>query len=92
MDFTQPFMESGLVVLVPVDETKSSPWSFLQPFTAKMWLVTAAFFIFVGVVVWILEHRHNEEFRGSPRKQLVTLCWLVCFDHLKAFLDESYLR
>lgn len=75
LDFTQPYMESGLVVVVPVKEIKSSPWSFLKPFTAQMWCVTGAFFIFVGTVVWILEHRHNPEFRGRPKKQLMTVCW-----------------
>ncbi|KAL0301803.1 UNVERIFIED_CONTAM: Glutamate receptor 3.5 [Sesamum radiatum] len=38
VDFTQPYMESGLVVVAPVKETKSSPWSFLMPFTWQMWL------------------------------------------------------
>ncbi|KAK7272296.1 hypothetical protein RJT34_28799 [Clitoria ternatea] len=75
LDFTQPFMESGLVVVVAVKEIKSSPWSFLQPFTAQMWCVTGAFFIFVGAVVWVLEHRHNPEFRGKPKKQLMTVFW-----------------
>ncbi|KAL2331832.1 hypothetical protein Fmac_019413 [Flemingia macrophylla] len=75
LDFTQPYMESGLVVVVPVKEIKSSPWSFLKPFTAQMWCVTGAFFIFVGTVVWILEHRHNPEFRGKPKKQLMTVFW-----------------
>ncbi|XP_027340154.1 glutamate receptor 3.4 isoform X1 [Abrus precatorius] len=75
LDFTQPFMESGLVVVVPVKEIKSSPWSFLKPFTTQMWCVTGAFFIFVGTVVWILEHRHNPEFRGKPKKQLMTVFW-----------------
>ncbi|XP_027187243.1 glutamate receptor 3.4 isoform X2 [Cicer arietinum] len=77
LDFTQPFMESGLVVVVPVKEIKSSPWSFLKPFTAQMWCVTGAFFLFVGIVVWILEHRHNPEFRGSPKKQLMTIFWFT---------------
>lgn len=75
VDFTQPFMPSGLVVVVPVVEQKSSPWSFLEPFTTQMWCVTGAFFLFVGTVVWILEHRLNPEFRGSPRKQLITVFW-----------------
>ncbi|KAK7402035.1 hypothetical protein VNO78_13980 [Psophocarpus tetragonolobus] len=75
LDFTQPYMESGLVVVVPVKEIKSSPWSFLKPFTAQMWCVTGAFFIFVGTVIWILEHRHNPEFRGRPKKQLMTVFW-----------------
>uniref|UniRef100_A0A6N2L647 Ionotropic glutamate receptor C-terminal domain-containing protein n=1 Tax=Salix viminalis TaxID=40686 RepID=A0A6N2L647_SALVM len=40
-----------------------------------MWAVTAIFFLVVGAVVWILEHRINDEFRGPPRKQLVTILW-----------------
>ncbi|KAI9094157.1 hypothetical protein K1719_026739 [Acacia pycnantha] len=75
VDFTQPYMESGLVVVVPVKELKSSPWSFLKPFTAQMWCVTGAFFLLVGAVVWILEHRLNHEFRGSKSKQLMTIFW-----------------
>ncbi|KAG8640631.1 glutamate receptor 3.4 isoform X3 [Manihot esculenta] len=75
VDFTQPYMESGLVVVAPVKEVKSSPWAFLKPFTVQMWCVTGAFFLFVGAVVWILEHRINHEFRGTPRQQLITICW-----------------
>ncbi|KAM5580664.1 hypothetical protein ABKV19_010089 [Rosa sericea] len=75
VDFTQPYMESGLVVVVPVKQVKSNPWAFLKPFTIEMWMVTGAFFLFVGVVVWILEHRINQEFRGSPRQQLMTIFW-----------------
>ncbi|XP_024008120.1 glutamate receptor 3.4 isoform X2 [Eutrema salsugineum] len=75
VDFTQPFIESGLVVVAPVKEAKSSPWSFLKPFTIEMWAVTGAFFLFVGAIVWILEHRFNQEFRGPPRRQLITIFW-----------------
>ncbi|KAJ6723686.1 IONOTROPIC GLUTAMATE RECEPTOR [Salix koriyanagi] len=75
VDFTQPFMESGLVVVAPVKEQKSSPWAFLKPFTIQMWLVTGAFFLFVGAVVWILEHRMNNDFRGPPSQQIMTIFW-----------------
>ncbi|KAJ8749237.1 hypothetical protein K2173_018714 [Erythroxylum novogranatense] len=75
VDFTQPYMESGLFVVAAVKEQKSSPWSFLKPFTFQMWCVTGAFFLFVGAVVWILEHRMNQDFRGPPRQQLVTIFW-----------------
>ncbi|CAN6574297.1 unnamed protein product [Malus baccata var. baccata] len=75
VDFTQPYMESGLVVVVPVKEAKSNPWAFLKPFTYQMWLVTGAFFLLVGAVVWILEHRINHEFRGPPSQQLMTIFW-----------------
>lgn len=75
VDFTQPFAESGLVIIAPVKKHKSTAWAFLRPFTLRMWCVTGLFFIIVGAVVWILEHRINDEFRGPPKKQLVTICW-----------------
>ncbi|KAJ0966127.1 hypothetical protein J5N97_027265 [Dioscorea zingiberensis] len=75
VDFTQPYTESGLVIVAPVKEMNSSPWAFLKPFTWQMWCVTGAFFLFVGAVVWILEHRSNDEFRGSPSQQLATIFW-----------------
>ncbi|XP_028762978.1 glutamate receptor 3.2 [Neltuma alba] len=74
-DFTQPYIESGLVVVTKVKQLKSSAWAFLRPFTPLMWAVTAVFFLIVGAVVWILEHRTNDEFRGPPRKQVVTVLW-----------------
>ena len=75
VDFTQPYIESGLVVVAPVKKISSSAWSFSRPFTPFMWAVTAAFFLIVGAVVWILEHRINDEFRGPPRQQIVTILW-----------------
>lgn len=76
-DFTQPYMESGLVVVAPVKKSNSSTWAFLRPFTGKMWCVTGISFLVVGAVIWILEHRINDDFRGPPRKQFVTMLWYV---------------
>ncbi|KAM3317258.1 hypothetical protein ACQJBY_035092 [Aegilops geniculata] len=64
-DFTQPFIETGLVILAPVKEHITSSWAFLQPFSLEMWCVTGLFFLIVGVVIWVLEHRINDDFRGS---------------------------
>lgn len=75
VDFTQPYIESGLVVVTPVRRLNSSHWAFMRPFTFSMWVVTAAFFVVVGVVVWILEHKLNDDFRGPPKKQLITILW-----------------
>lgn len=75
MDFTQPYAESGLVVVVPSRKLSSSAWAFLRPFSPLMWGVTAAFFLMIGVVIWILEHGVNDEFRGPPMKQLKTVLW-----------------
>ncbi|KAM3252105.1 glutamate receptor 3.6 isoform X1 [Capsicum annuum] len=75
VDFTQPYIESGLVVVAPVKEQNSNAWAFLRPFTPKMWCITGVFFLIVGTVIWILEHRLNDDFRGPPSKQLVTVLW-----------------
>lgn len=75
VDFTQPFIESGLVVVASVKKTDSNAWAFLTPFTPMMWTVTAIFFLLVGAVVWILEHRLNDDFRGPPKKQVATILW-----------------
>lgn len=74
-EFTQPYIEAGLVIVAPVRKANSNAWAFFKPFTLEMWCVTGTLFIFVGVVVWILEHRANEEFRGSPRRQVLTIFW-----------------
>lgn len=75
VDFTQPYAESGLVVVAPTKKIKSGAWAFLRPFTLKMWGGTIAFFLVMGMVIWILEHKVNTDFRGSPRKQAVTVVW-----------------
>ena len=67
VDFTQPYVESGVVIVVPVREIYSNAWAFLRPFTLEMWCTTGAFFLIIGVVVWILEHRSNQEFRGQTK-------------------------
>ncbi|MBA0742990.1 hypothetical protein Gogos_005714 [Gossypium gossypioides] len=89
VDFTLPYIESGLVVVAPVKKISSSAWSFARPFTPLMWAVTAAFFLIVGSVVWILEHRRNDEFRGPPKQQFATiLCYTAS---LTSFLTVQQL-
>ncbi|XP_059638399.1 glutamate receptor 3.3 [Cornus florida] len=75
VDFTQPYAASGLVVVAPFKKLNTGAWAFLRPFSPEMWAVTAAFFLVIGIVVWILEHRTNDEFRGPPKKQLITILW-----------------
>lgn len=75
VDFTQPYASSGLVVTTSFRKLNSGAWAFLRPFSPLMWGVTASFFVFIGVVIWILEHRLNDEFRGTPKEQFITILW-----------------
>ncbi|KAJ1289770.1 hypothetical protein BS78_02G189800 [Paspalum vaginatum] len=77
VDFTLPYMSSGISMVVPMrDQRSSRAWVFLRPLRYDLWLVSFAFFIFTGFVVWVIEHRGNEEFRqGPPSNQIGTLLY-----------------
>ncbi|CAN6201597.1 unnamed protein product [Urochloa humidicola] len=71
VDYTMPFTESGWLMVVAVQTGRStSMFFFLKPLTASLWLASFAFFVFTGFVVWVIEHRINPEFRGTPLQQL----------------------
>ncbi|XP_076882529.1 glutamate receptor 2.2-like [Bidens hawaiensis] len=77
-DFTQPYTESGLEMIVPVKSRLSNqPWLFLKPFTAKMWLITAAITIYNGFIIWLIERNHNKDLQGSIINQIGIILWLA---------------
>ncbi|PON73156.1 Ionotropic glutamate receptor [Parasponia andersonii] len=76
VDFTLPYTESGVVMVVPmIDNKRKSAWVFLKPLTWDLWVTSFCFFVFIGFVVWVLEHRINEDFRGPPLHQVGTSFW-----------------
>ncbi|KAF5189174.1 Glutamate receptor 2.2 [Thalictrum thalictroides] len=71
VDFTLAFSESGVSMVVPIKNNhRKNEWIFLKPLTRDLWLTIGAFFILTGFVVWVLEHRVNEEFRGKVTEQV----------------------
>ncbi|XVE71313.1 hypothetical protein DITRI_Ditri10aG0141300 [Diplodiscus trichospermus] len=76
VDFTLPYTESGVSMIVPIrDKNKKNAWVFLKPLTWDLWVTSGCFFVFIGFVIWILEHRINEDFRGPPAHQVGTSFW-----------------
>ncbi|KAI3956253.1 hypothetical protein MKW92_049382 [Papaver armeniacum] len=67
VDFTLPYVEAGasMIVLTRRDFYKEAVIFFL-PLEWRLWLTIVAFFVYIGSVIWILEHRGNREFRGGP--------------------------
>ncbi|XP_027105450.2 glutamate receptor 2.7 [Coffea arabica] len=72
VDFTQPYAESGLSMLVPVKNEAQMPWMFVKPFTRNMWIATFSIMFYTMIVVWYIEHQTNEQFKGPRKDQLVT--------------------
>ncbi|MED6203633.1 hypothetical protein PIB30_001331 [Stylosanthes scabra] len=76
VDFTLPYTESGVTMVVPIrDNRKKNAWAFLKPLTWDLWVTTFCTFLFIGFVVWVLEHRINSHFRGPPSYQIGTSLW-----------------
>ncbi|GLJ29256.1 hypothetical protein SUGI_0577040 [Cryptomeria japonica] len=67
VDFTQPFTETGFVMVArtAVRKEAHNSWTFLQPFTPGLWATTAACVLYTGIVVWLLEHKKNPDFSGT---------------------------
>ncbi|KAG7942548.1 hypothetical protein I3843_16G108900 [Carya illinoinensis] len=76
VDFTFPFTESGVSMVVPLRDNRRKIASvFLKPLSWDLWMTSGCFFVFIGFVVWLLEHRVNEDFRGPCSHQIGTsLC------------------
>ncbi|KAG6672227.1 hypothetical protein I3842_16G047000 [Carya illinoinensis] len=73
VDFTLPFTESGVSMVVPLrDNRRKNAWVFLKPLSWDLWMTSGCFFVVIGFVVWLLEHRVNEDFRGPCSHQIGT--------------------
>ncbi|KAI3716950.1 hypothetical protein L1987_68199 [Smallanthus sonchifolius] len=77
VEFTQPFIESGLSMVVPVKKDTQKAWKFMKPFTVEMWLATFGILLYTMFVVWFMEHQVNSEFRGPWKDQLRTALWFT---------------
>ncbi|TKY73072.1 Glutamate receptor 2.8 [Spatholobus suberectus] len=76
VDFTLPYLESGLSMVVSMKhDQRRNMWIFLKPLSWGLWLTTGAALFLTGFVVWFLEHRSNAAFRGTPDQQLGIVFW-----------------
>ena len=76
VEFTQPYAESGLSMIVPF-ANKDSAWIFMKPFSLKTWIVSGAIFIYTLLIVWFMEHQSNPYFRGPLKVQIENALWLL---------------
>ncbi|KAK4846980.1 hypothetical protein QYF36_023927 [Acer negundo] len=90
-DFTLPFFDMGIGMIMPTYQNNNM-WIFLKPLQADLWLTSAAFFVFTGFVVWIIEHPINDEFQGSPAYQIGMVFWYsfstLVFAHREKLLSN----
>ncbi|RRT61816.1 hypothetical protein B296_00016154 [Ensete ventricosum] len=73
-----PYTDSGVSMVVRVKDVNSKDmWIFLEPLPIDLWLGSLAFFVFTGLMVWVIEHQENPEFAGKPLDQLGTIFYFA---------------
>ncbi|KAL6206664.1 hypothetical protein ACLB2K_023913 [Fragaria x ananassa] len=77
VEFTQPYMGSGLSMIVPEVTDEEARWMFMQPFTWQMWVVTGSILVYTMLIVWFLERPTNPDFRGPLMDQIGTAVWFT---------------
>ncbi|XP_027182307.1 glutamate receptor 2.3-like [Coffea eugenioides] len=75
VDFSLAYTESGIAMIVPTDNQSRNTWIFLKPLTWDLWLTSFLAFIAIGLLIWVLEHRINDEFKGPPLHQIGMILW-----------------
>ncbi|KAH1040127.1 hypothetical protein J1N35_041870 [Gossypium stocksii] len=93
VDFTLPYLQSDVSMVVKIKEDdRNNMWIFLKPLSWDLWLTTGVAFVCTGLVVWILEHRINNEFRGSAHQQVGTVFWfsfsILVFAHREKIINN----
>ncbi|KAM3748283.1 hypothetical protein ACB098_05G096500 [Castanea mollissima] len=89
VDFTAPYVESGVAMIVPAKPLVSA-LMFMKPFTWDMWLVTGVILIYTMLTVWFLEHQSNPDFSGSWKNQISTALWFTFSSLFFAHREKIY--
>ena len=83
VEFTQPYVESGLDMVVTQNKSKET-WMFLKAFTKETWLLMVSMHIFIGFVIWFIEREVNAELRGFGA-MLWLLVTVIFYAHSKSY-------
>lgn len=67
VDFTIPYTESGVGMIVPVKEkVNNNMWTFLKPLSKGMLFGSIIIIIYTALVIWLLEHLNGNGHLSGP--------------------------
>ncbi|GFS33236.1 glutamate receptor 2.6 [Actinidia rufa] len=77
-EFSQPYLESGLIMVVPVklDKTKEI-WMFMKAFKMEMWVLMPSMHVLTAFVVWLIERGENNTDFVHPHSSKIWRFWTV---------------
>eukprot|EP00033_Pygsuia_biforma_P000578 GCRY01000682.1.p1 GENE.GCRY01000682.1~~GCRY01000682.1.p1 ORF type:complete len:349 (+),score=98.80 GCRY01000682.1:431-1477(+) len=67
MDFSEEIFTTGKQIMTNDLAKKTRPtWLIFAPFSSSLWLFSGGMIVFVGLMVWILEHPYQDDMVGLP--------------------------
>ncbi|KAJ9550908.1 hypothetical protein OSB04_014953 [Centaurea solstitialis] len=88
VDFTIPYLSSDVYMLVRATHPwNQTLWTFLNPFTTRLWITLVSVCIFIGVAIAILEYRVNNPMFIIPFYQRIIM--VIWFPILTFFFHEG---
>nr|XP_043629785.1 glutamate receptor 2.8-like [Erigeron canadensis] len=77
VSFTTPYLSAEVYMLVhATHEWNQTLWTFLRPFTKRLWESLISAYILIGITLAILEYRaKNPKFVGPFYRQLIMVIW-----------------
>ncbi|KAH7282484.1 hypothetical protein KP509_35G032600 [Ceratopteris richardii] len=92
VDFTQKYMESGIIIIGIAGNPNVSPWTlFIQPFELKLWGTILAVFACTGLLVCYLESDDHPELKeGGTVHRIGNILWFIV--EALILLDRDYFR
>ncbi|KAJ1700438.1 hypothetical protein LUZ63_000217 [Rhynchospora breviuscula] len=82
VDFTVPYTESGVAMIVPVKTSvNKNTLIFLRPLSLDLWIASFVFFIYTGIAILILEPNLRASLEGSISGHFGTIVHLSVFAH-----------
>nr|XP_043627696.1 glutamate receptor 3.1-like isoform X2 [Erigeron canadensis] len=91
VSFTAPYLSAEVYMIV--DATRAwnqTLWTFLRPFTNRVWITLVSACILIGITIAILEYRaENPNFTSPFYRQLIMVMW---FPISTIFFNEGKIR
>ncbi|XP_052795006.1 glutamate receptor 2-like isoform X2 [Mya arenaria] len=89
VDFTKPFMTRYISVLMKVPRSTTSYFEFLNPLHPVVWFCTLGAFVFVSIVLYILERIGNVNRKECPSISFKESFWFVFGSLLQGSTDAT---
>jgi ionotropic glutamate receptor len=84
VDFTQPYVQSSLLMVVPLSGSRSSNefWIFLMPFSTKLWAAIVVLFFVTMIFLFFIEVKCNCNRRGETTDEKTSFQDILWSAHL----------